>query len=124
MGLVLQNKVFLFCVCIFILEAILQIVKPTVKGAIGEAMVSWLLSRLPKDQYMSMHNVMLKTARGTSQIDHVVISVYGIFVIEVKNYAGWITGKENSNQWTQTIYKKKTQFYESNSAELWACQSY
>ena len=110
MNLLLQNKWFWFCIGIFILEEIVRIVKPKIKGAIGEGMVSWLLSQLPKEQYMTIHNVMLKTARGTAQIDHVVVSIYGIFVIEVKNYAGWITGKEESNQWTQTIYKKKTHF--------------
>jgi hypothetical protein len=47
----------------------------------------------------------------TAQIDHVVVSKYGIFVIETKNYSGWIFGNENSKNWTQVIYKTKNQFY-------------
>lgn len=110
MEMLLHNKWIWICIALLILEEVIRWVKPVVKGAFGEAIVSWLLSRLPKDQYRVIHNVMLKTERGTSQVDHVVVSVYGIFAIEVKNYAGWITGTENSSQWTQTIYKKKSYF--------------
>jgi predicted RNA-binding Zn-ribbon protein involved in translation (DUF1610 family) len=53
----------------------------------------------------------LKSGEITSQIDHVVISDFGIFVIETKNYKGWIVGNENSEYWSQIIYKYKAQFY-------------
>ena len=88
MEALLQNKWIWACIALLILEEIIRRLKPVVKGAFGEAIVSGLLSRLPKDQYTVLHNVMLKTERGTSQLDHVVVSLYGIFVIEVKNYAG------------------------------------
>lgn len=35
---------------------------------------------------------------------------YGIFVIETKNYKGWIYGSERDRQWTQVIYKRKERF--------------
>ena len=54
---------------------------------------------------------MLRTDGKTSQIDHVVVSNYGIFVIETKNYKGWILGDERGEQWTQVIYKRKEKFY-------------
>ena len=53
---------------------------------------------------------MIKASKGSSQIDHIVVSIYGIFVIETKNYKGWIHGNEQSEYWTQSIYKKKTKF--------------
>ena len=53
---------------------------------------------------------MLKTSKGTSQIDHIVVSVYGIFVIETKNYKGWITGTEYAEQWTKNMYGQKYKF--------------
>ncbi len=34
----------------------------------------------------------------------------GIFVIETKNYKGWIFGSENQRQWTQQIYRQKNRF--------------
>lgn len=81
-----------------------------VKGTIGESNVARTLRRLPKDEYKLFNNLLLHTSRGSSQIDHVVISVYGIFVIETKRYSGWIHGNEKSQNWTQTIYKKRTKF--------------
>ena len=50
-------------------------------------------------------------AKTELQIDHVVVSIYGIFVIETKNYSGWIFGDENSQYWAQVIYKTKNRFY-------------
>jgi restriction system protein len=57
-----------------------------------------------------LNNVTLPTADGTTQIDHVLVSRYGIFVIETKNYSGWIFGDARSEHWTQVIYKKKSRF--------------
>jgi len=39
-----------------------------------------------------------------------VLSVYGIFVVEIKNYSGWIFGNEKSKYWTQVLYTKRSQF--------------
>ena len=50
---------------------------------------------------------MLQAVDNTTQIDHVVVSNYGIFVIETKNYKGWICGNEFDDYWTQVIYKMK-----------------
>lgn len=81
------------------------------KGKAGEKTVARKLSRLPKDEYKVLNNIMLTTPKGTTQIDHIVISTYGIFVIETKNYNGWIYGGEESECWTQNIYGHKHQFY-------------
>jgi predicted RNA-binding Zn-ribbon protein involved in translation (DUF1610 family) len=40
-----------------------------------------------------------------------VISDFGIFVIETKNYKGWIVGNEKSEHWTQVLFKRKQRFY-------------
>lgn len=81
------------------------------KGNAGEKAVSRKLSRLPKEEYKVLNNVMLATSKGTTQIDHIILSIYGIFVIETKNYNGWIYGGEESEYWTQNIYGHKHQFY-------------
>jgi len=82
----------------------------TYKGARGESRVARKLRKLRKEEYRVFNDVLINTSWGSSQIDHVVISIYGIFVIETKNYSGWIHGNENSQFWTQTFYKKKTKF--------------
>ena len=84
---------------------------PTSKGKRGESRVHNILMQLP-DDYVILEDVILKTNRGTTQIDHVVVSKYGVFAIETKNYRGEIYGDDNRKQWTQIIvtdvtYKRK-----------------
>ena len=82
------------------------------KGVLGETVINiamWL--KLEKDVYHRLNNITLPLANGGStQIDHVIVSVYGIFVIETKNYKGWIFGNEAQRQWTQVIMGRKYKF--------------
>ncbi|WP_456273107.1 NERD domain-containing protein [Bacillus sp. AK031] len=85
---------------------------PKVKGMIGEGWVKFYLRKLDQEKYYILHDILLPGQNGnTTQIDHVVVSPYGIFVIETKNYKGWIFGSEKSKKWTQQIYKHKQQFH-------------
>ena len=70
------------------------------KGKAGEALVHNILMELP-DEYYVMDDVVMNTVRGTTQIDHIVISKYGVFVIETKNYSGSIFGNDENKKWTQ-----------------------
>jgi len=81
------------------------------KGKMGEISVVNRLKRLPHEDYSVINDLMLKSGNWTSQIDHVMVSRYGVFVIETKNYQGWITGGENSDSWTQNIYGHKYSLY-------------
>lgn len=58
---------------------------------------------LNKQVYRALKNVTIATSNGTTQIDHVIVSKYGVFVIETKNFQGWIFGAENQAQWTQSL---------------------
>ena len=80
------------------------------KGKIGEEKVATLLRLLPKE-YVVLNNVIISNGKSTAQIDHVVVSPYGIFVIETKNYKGWIFGKDYYKQWTQNIFGRRYKFY-------------
>lgn len=75
---------------------------PEYKGKEGENRVHSILLQLP-DDYVILDNVVLRTDRGTTQIDHVVVSSYGVFAIETKNYRGEIYGDDNRKEWTQMI---------------------
>ena len=66
-----------------------------------------ILMQLP-DEYHVMDDVMLKTTNGTTQIDHIVVSKYGVFAIETKNYRGEIYGNDNIQEWKQIIVTKVT----------------
>lgn len=76
----------------------------TIKGMVGEAAGS-LAAKVFLDAkiYHSLNNVTLNTSNGTAQIDHVIVSRFGIFVIEAKNYQGWLFGSESQAEWTQSF---------------------
>ena len=81
------------------------------KGWLGEKATQfgmWL--RLDGRVYQRLHNVVIPADNGTTQIDHLLVSIYGIFVIETKNKGGWIFGGERDRQWTQSIFGKKYSF--------------
>lgn len=85
--------------------------KSFIKGWIGEtvgAVAQKLL--LDPEIYVSLNNITLQTGNGTTQIDHIIVSKFGIFVIEAKNMDGWIFGDEKSAQWTQSLFGKKYRF--------------
>lgn len=77
------------------------------KGKAGEKAVARRLKQLPEEEYKVINDLMLPTTYGTTQIDHVVISRFGVFVIETKNYRGFIHGRENAEKWTQNIWGNK-----------------
>lgn len=81
------------------------------KGWVGEKETRlglWL--KLDGETYKRFHNIILETENGTAQIDHVILSRYGIFVIETKNYNGWIFGSKDQRSWTQVLFGKKSSF--------------
>ena len=57
------------------------------------------------------NDVLLEIGNTSCQIDHIVVSIFGIFVIETKNYSGIIYGKEKDNKWTQYLGDRKYRFY-------------
>ncbi|WP_037001989.1 nuclease-related domain-containing protein [Ectopseudomonas composti] len=84
---------------------------PWTKGQIGELLARLFAHwQLDKQTYRRLHNVTLNTPDGTTQIDHVFLSPYGIFMLETKNMSGWIFGSEKQAQWTQKLYKRTFRF--------------
>ncbi|EJG1188098.1 NERD domain-containing protein [Vibrio parahaemolyticus] len=80
------------------------------KSVFGEFLVNRLLSKLPESDYTLIKDVTLPTNDGTTQVDHIVVSRYGIFVVETKNMKGWIFGSARQKQWTQKIYRHSSKF--------------
>ena len=81
------------------------------KGWAGEWVIK-LYARLflTSDIYTRFHNVTLPTPDGTTQIDHVFVSRFGVFVVETKNMKGWIFGSERQKEWTQKLYRQSFKF--------------
>ena len=97
---------------LFIAVAIFKAFKPFLKGKMGEFAVSAHVKLyLDKDHYILLNDCTLPDEQNqTTQIDHILLSPFGVFVIETKNYKGWIFGGERQKMWTQKIYKKSFKF--------------
>lgn len=81
------------------------------KGVFGEFIINVFAKwKLDNSVYHLIRNVTLPTEEGTTQIDHIIVSVYGVFVVETKNLKGWLFGSANQKTWTQQIYKHKSKF--------------
>jgi len=84
---------------------------PFMKGVLGEFQVNVIAKLfLDKQIYTLFKNVTLATEDGTTQIDHVIVSRFGVFVIETKNMKGWIFGSPQQKTWTQKIYRHTSKF--------------
>lgn len=84
---------------------------PWFKGHLGEFAVNLAIKlRLDKETYHLIKNVTLPTEDGSTQIDHVIVSVYGVFTVETKNMKGWIFGGQQQKNWTQKIYRRNHSF--------------
>ncbi len=86
------------------------LILPKLKGKAGEKRVASILDKLPKEKYTTINDLIIKDENGLHQIDHLIVSTYGIFIIETKNYKGIIYGNEFEDYWTQNIYGNRCKF--------------
>jgi len=97
---------------LLLIAGIVDSVKLHDKGKFGERIVNTILSNgLAKETYKILDDVFLPIGEsGTTQIDHIVVSVHGVFVIETKNHSGLIFAEANNPRWVQVLGKTKNQF--------------
>ena len=77
----------------------------------GEALLSrFALTNFGPPDYHLMNHVTLQMNDGTTQVDHILVSRFGVFVIETKDYKGWIFANANQANWTQVLFKWKFKF--------------
>ena len=73
------------------------------KGNYGEFSSYGKLAKLP-GYHKALFNIYIPNGKEqTTEIDLVYLHETGIYVIESKNYSGWIFGDEKSHKWTQTF---------------------
>jgi len=96
------------------LRAVFESFGKKFKGRSGESAVNRCLRKFKGNEFAHAKDVMLPLRGRTSQIDNLLISRYGIFVIETKNYSGTVKGKERSPMWLHILpgsNKKPREFY-------------
>lgn len=90
-----------------------EIKRQSFSGNDTEYVVNERLRKLDENQYTILNNICLPSDGNTeiTQIDHIVVSCFGIFCIETKGQSGWIFGSKNRKYWTEVIYQNKYKLY-------------
>ena len=77
----------------------------------GEALLSQIVrTNFGPPDYHLMNHVTLQVKDGTTQVDHILVSRFGVFVIETKHYKGWIFANAKHANWTQVLFNSKFKF--------------
>ncbi len=71
--------------------------------------ISWFFP-LAGPEYQHFKKLIIPTSRGTSEIDHLNVSQFGLFVVELKHRSGWIFGDETSPFWTAVHFRNRYRF--------------
>lgn len=99
----------ILCIALFV-----NVRTPKFIGSLGQHDISYKLKRLGRAHYTALSDILLPSHGGrisTTQIDHLVVSTYGIFCIETKTLSGSIEGEAGNRYWTQNLSRKSYQVY-------------
>lgn len=77
------------------------------EGKDGESYTRRYCFNLDFPKYRQYHDMLIPASPRPTQIDHIIVSEFGIFVIETKTMSGWIYGDADSPKWTQAFHGKK-----------------
>ena len=105
---------FVWVIILFAVVYFIRSKLPFIIGRGGEHFVNnQLSSKLDPHQYKIINNILLPSTGNlnTTQIDHVIVSNYGVFCLETKAYKGWIFGDAKQEYWMQIIYHNRERFY-------------
>lgn len=81
-------------------------------GAYGEYLTKYMFGSARLSGYhKELNNIYIPYKDGTSEIDVLMIHEKGIFVLESKNYSGWIFGNEKQKNWTQTLNRSTKEYF-------------
>ena len=83
---------------------------PGLSGVIGAARVSSRLSMLPRSEYIVINDVTVTTQQNKVLIPHVVVSRFGIFIVNTKNIGGRIFGTDSDEKWIRRTSGKERYF--------------
>lgn len=91
--------------------------KIIIRGEEGERETAEVLQKVRGKKYL-VSNIYIPGYSGTghqetTEIDMVMVHEKGIFVIENKNYSGWIFGRESDSNWLQVSGNRKKRYFYS-----------
>lgn len=71
---------------------------------------SQIKRHLDPHQYWVMSDVAIRTRELTVMVDHIIVSVFGIFIIQEKDFIGTIEGQVNHSLWISKRLSKEKRF--------------
>ena len=95
-----------FIIIVYIFIIIYLLYESYIIGWFGEHWTKKELTKLPKSEYTILNNIIIHSNNAYHQIDHIVVSGYGIFCIETKQYNGYITGNKYDKYWIRHFGKE------------------
>ncbi|QAA34457.1 nuclease-related domain-containing protein [Clostridium manihotivorum] len=98
---------FWYLIILILVAGILDLFMPKIKRMLGEKPVDAYLSSLDEEKYKVINHISFEVKDKTINIDHVVVSNYGIFVIKDNDYKGTIVGDEADESWKQKLPTKR-----------------
>jgi hypothetical protein len=82
---------------------------PRFRGDIAQTRVRRILAAgLEKSRYTVINRLRVPAGGGTIDIDHLVVSKFGVFVIESQYARGWVAGGEFQDRWKQYHLRRFT----------------
>lgn len=107
----LVSVLLLFFIAVSLIKQINRKKRRNALGRDGENEVTKAISNLSGRKFFILNDILLKHNEKTSQIDHIVISKKGIFVIETKNYSGTIIASKDKKYWLQVLKGNEHSFF-------------
>ncbi len=84
---------------------------PRFRGDIAESRTRRILANgLEKSRYTLLNDVELPAGGGTVHVDHIVVSRFGVFVIESWYASGTVSGTEFQDRWKQERWGRTKRF--------------
>lgn len=84
---------------------------PRFRGDVAESRVRRILAQgLDRRHYTILNDLTVPSGGGTIDIDHVVVSKFGIFVIDSLQASGWVSGTEVQERWKQSRMRRTQRF--------------
>jgi restriction system protein len=106
-----RSSLLLVLVAAFVLGYLLGRRRPYLFQNDGEArLAKAVMSNFKPPDYHLLNHLTFCTEDGTTQVDHILVCRFGVFVIETKHYSGWLFGGLNDQTWTQVHFARKFRF--------------
>ena len=98
-------------IIMFVILIILRISRHQIKSGFNYSIIATYLDFvLNNEEYTVYRDVYVPVGNYAIRIDILVVSKYGVFIIDVEHYRGIIFGQEFDKKWTQVFYNHKSEF--------------